>query len=449
MKKWLFLIIGIHAFILYNLIFFPYPEFFIYPYLTNNGLIPYKQIFDQHFPGLMFLPVNFNNLGMLTPEIARIWAISIVATIHILLFFITNKILKSPKKALVANLFFLIWQPFLEGWVLWIDNFLPLFLLPAFYFLNSYTKKSKNSSLIWLGIFLGIALIFKQVVLPLAGLVFLYLLFSTKRIKPLLYFLAGFLPLPLLMLAYFFALGAIIDLWFWTIWFNLTTFAKYGRKGASFSGLARIFFIYSPVLLITTLKDKQLVILLLIFTLGSLASASSRFDFVHFQPGLSFIAIIAALIMDRLINQKYFKIALLIFLILSAFLLTTFYRGHISKKVLFFDEQHYLMSDKIKSLTTGGEEIFIFGASPHLYSMSNTIPAGKVFVFQFPWFIIESEEILLKSLSNSNPKLILRDGSVEIEGWKITDYAKTIDEYILKNYTEIDRVGNTQFMIRK
>ncbi len=59
----LLFIILIHIFITFKLIFFPYPELFIYPYLTNHGLLPYKQILDQHFPGLMFLPINFNNLG--------------------------------------------------------------------------------------------------------------------------------------------------------------------------------------------------------------------------------------------------------------------------------------------------------------------------------------------------------------------------------------------------
>lgn len=449
MKKLLALIIFLHTIILYNLIFFPYPEFFIYPYLTNNGLIPYKQIFDQHFPGLMFLPINFNNLGMLTPEIARIWAVGIVTIIHILLFFITNKILKNPFKALFANLFFLIWQPFLEGWVLWIDSFLPLFLLPAFYFIYSYTKKPKNSSLIWLGIFFGIAIVFKQVVIPLAGLIFIYIFFYTKKIKPLLLYLTGLIPLPMLMLTYFYYRGALTDLWFWTIWFNLTTFAKYGRKAATIPGLIRVGFIFSPMLLIKSLKESQLIILLLLFITGALASASSRFDFVHFQPALPFLAITSALLISKLYHQKYFKISLAVFAIGTIVLLKIFYQGHISNKVLFFDKETYQMSEKIKSLTHDKEEIFILGPSPHLYSMSNTLPAGKVFVFQFPWFLMESEDIFLNALMETKPNLILRDPTVEIEGWKITDYAKKLDNYILQNYNEIDRMENVQFLLKK
>src|SRR3989338_3479932 len=77
-RKIIYLFLGLilltHILILSKLIYFPYPELFIYPYLTNHGLKPYSQIIDQHFPGLMFLPLNLDNLGMTTPEIARIWS---------------------------------------------------------------------------------------------------------------------------------------------------------------------------------------------------------------------------------------------------------------------------------------------------------------------------------------------------------------------------------------
>ena len=41
-----------HLFLYWPLEFFSYPEFHIYPYLVNRGLIPYRQIIDQLlFPG--------------------------------------------------------------------------------------------------------------------------------------------------------------------------------------------------------------------------------------------------------------------------------------------------------------------------------------------------------------------------------------------------------------
>src|SRR2546423_1150380 len=114
-KALLILIILIHSFVLTKLQFFPYPELFIYPYLTNNGLKPYQQILDQHFPGLMFLPINFDNLGMTNPDVARIWLIAVVAITQVFLFLIAKSILKSGKKAILVNILYLFWQPFFEG----------------------------------------------------------------------------------------------------------------------------------------------------------------------------------------------------------------------------------------------------------------------------------------------------------------------------------------------
>src|SRR3989338_6622905 len=102
-KSVLILIIIAHLFILSRLIFFPYPEFFVYPYLTNAGLKPYSQIMDQHFPGLLFLPVNFDNLGMNDEFSARIWLMVIVSITQLLIFFVSRAIFKSGKKALVVN----------------------------------------------------------------------------------------------------------------------------------------------------------------------------------------------------------------------------------------------------------------------------------------------------------------------------------------------------------
>ena len=126
----LIFIILTNILVLSKLNFFPYPELFVYPYLTNHGFVPYRDILDHHFPGLMFFPFNLGNLGMDTPIAARFLQYGVVIITHIVLYLVAKKFL--GKKAILANIFFALWQPFFEGWVLWIDSFLPLILLPAF-----------------------------------------------------------------------------------------------------------------------------------------------------------------------------------------------------------------------------------------------------------------------------------------------------------------------------
>src|SRR3989344_7400218 len=102
----LMFIISIHLLLLSNLNFFPYPELFIYSYLTKQGLLPYSQIFDQHFPGIMFFPVNLATLGIDTVNEMRILHLTLVVFTHMLLFVVGRKLFKSSFYALISNLLF-------------------------------------------------------------------------------------------------------------------------------------------------------------------------------------------------------------------------------------------------------------------------------------------------------------------------------------------------------
>lgn len=445
------LILLVHAFLFTRLIFFPYPEFFVYPYLTNAGLKPYSQIMDQHFPGLMFLPVNFDNLGMNDEFSARIWLMVIVSIAQLLIFFISRAIFKSEKKALAVNLLYLIWQPFFEGWVLWIDTFLPLFLLPAFYLTYKTVRIDKvNFKLPFLlGLFLGLAIIFKQIVIPLAFLVFLYLLWEKRNLKITANFLAGLLLPVGAMTYYFFSIGVLKDFWYWTVTFNLTTFARFGKKAPFFSGVARVGFATAFSFLAIFLKDKKLAQVLGIFIIGSLTAIYARFDFVHLQPTLPFILIATVAGFSEIWKQKWAQFILAGYLAVIVWWLLIFYSGHLSNKVMFFDAQTKMIAGKIKQYTKTGDKIFIFGAVPHLYQMSKTLPAGDLFVFQFPWFVLVTEEKFLEGLKKDDPEIVVSDRTVEIEGNNITSFAKDIDQYILENYEKIDNIGDTEILRRK
>lgn len=438
----LLVIIAAHVFILSRLIFFPYPELFIYPYLTNHGLKPYSQILDQHFPGLMFLPLNLDNLGMNDAQAARLWLYAVVLITHCLLFLISKKIL-GEKKALLVNFLYLLWQPFFEGWVLWIDNFLPLFLLPAFYFL--YKK-----NFILSGLLIGLAIVFKQTIIPLSILLFLYVLWSEKNIKKTSEYLLGLMPLIILMILYFIWRGIFSDFWYWTVTFNLTVYAASGTQiPTSFGFISRILMVYVASLSGFFYKEKRLKIILLLFLAGSLIGAFDRANFVHFQPSLPFAIIGTALGVYSLTKNKMGFVLIGLYLTVTVWWQNIFYKGHISTKVFFFDDSTYAISNKIRQYTNEGDKIFVYGGAPHLYQMSQTLPAGDIFVFQFPWFFSVAEDKILQGLEKDRPQIIISDKTVKIEEIPIVDFTKKIDNYINKNYEKIDSVGSVNVLKRK
>ena len=441
-KFFLLIIIIAHIFILSRLIFFPYPELFIYPYLTNHGLKPYSQILDQHSPGLMFLPVNFDNLGMNDATSARLWLYAIVAITHVLLFLISKKIL-GEKKAFLANFLYLLWQPFFEGWVLWIDNFLPLMLLPAAYFL--YRK-----NFIFSGLLIGVAVVFKQTIIPLSIMAFLYILLSEKNIKKTTGYLLGLILPVILMILYFIWIGVFPDFWYWTITFNLTVYASLGTQiPTSFGFISRVLMVYIASLSGFLYKEKRLKIIVFIFLVGSLIGAFDRANFVHFQPSLPFAVILTGLGVYSLTKRKTGFILIAIYLTVTIWWQNIFYKGHISNKVFFFDDSTYAISNKIRQYTKEGDKIFVFGAAPHLYQMSQTLPAGDIFVFQFPWFLSVAEDRILQGLEKDRPSIIIADKTVKIEGMPIADFAKKINSYINENYQKIDSTGSVDILKRK
>lgn len=439
------IILVVHVLILTKLIYFPYPELFIYPYLTNHGLKPYSQIFDQHFPGLMFLPVNLDNLGMNTPEAARIWSISIILIIHLMIFLIGSEIFRSRTKALLANGLFLIWNPFFEGWVLWIDSFLPLLLLPAFYAL--YKKK-----LFIAGILLGMGIVFKQTIIPLSVLVLIYIFWKTRNLKVCLRFLLG-LSVPVsVMILYIISIGVFWDFWYWTVFYNLTTYAQSGTKAPPSVGyVTRIVFVYGVSLFAFINWKKEIIPLIFVFIIGSLIGAFERADFVHLQPSLPFVVLATVYGFGALGRLgRWGKLGIWVgYFVVLVWWLNIFYKGHFGDRVISFDANTKMLAVKIREYTKPGEKIFVFGGEPQLYQMSDTLPAGDVFVFQFPWFLKVAEGRILQGIMLDKPGIIISDRNVIIEGQKITEFAKKIDQYINQNYQKIDKVGTADILQRR
>ena len=343
----LFLIIITHIFLLSKLVFFPYPELFIYSYLTKIGLVPYKQIFDQHFPGIMFFPINLTTLGIDTVFEMRLLHFAIISLTQILLFVVVKKLFNSNLLALASNILYLIWQPFFEGYVLWIDSFIPLFLLPALYFLVS---KKSNKSILLSGLFLGTALLFKQVAAPLIFMTFLFLILTNKPLKKNLSFLLG-LAVPILILVLFVTYKNIWeDFIYWSVTFNLTTFAEMGSKLPDLFGFIKVlplFAVSFVFLALTYFKKKSTEILMItFFIIGSLVFSFARFDYIHLQPAVPF-AIIGIVLGLKELQKKNIHYYLGLYLLFSILFIIPFYKASFGDKVLFFGDNEEKISNAV------------------------------------------------------------------------------------------------------
>jgi hypothetical protein len=413
--------------------------------------LPYAQILDQHFPGLMFLPINFNNLGMTTPDAARLWQIGVVILTHIFLYILSKKIFKSSSIAVSANIFYLLWHPVLEGWILWVDSFIPLFLLPSAFLIVSFFEKKRLKHIFFAGLLLGAAIVFKQVLIPLAGVSAIFLLIKTKSAKTTALFCFGIALPVLLMVIYLAGIGVLNDFIFWTISFNLGTFAQMGRKYMNFGDILLLVKVYLPPVIIAILyfiktKKQELVIVAIFFVL-SLAFAYARYDLVHLQPSLPFLALLAPTFF-LFAPKKILKVTLLIYLVPALILVGHYYQLNKGSRVLFFGDHEKKITEVVQRETSRSDKIFSLASVSHIYFLADRLPAGNIFAFPFPWFFVDGEDKILNGLLEDPPKLILRDPNAIVEGRVLIDWAPKINSYINSNY-KLERVVDGVEILKK
>lgn len=442
----LLLIILIHLLLLLKLIFFPYPELFVYSFLSAKGLLAYKDIFDQHFPGIMLLPINLYSLGLASFSAIRAVHLVLIAINQLLLYKIGRKYFKSNYKALFLNFLYLLWQPYFEGYVLWVESFVVPMLLSS-YLLFDENNKTK---LFLSGVFIGLALIFKQVIAPLVLIILIYLLVYRRLKKEFFYFVSGLVVFPLILFVFILSNGIWNQFFYWTVTFNLTVFSQMGRKYPDLSGLIRTAPLFASgflAMFVVITKYKMRYFLLLIFSLMCLFFAYARFDFVHLQPAIPFFICIIAIAFYSL-KTKWRIVILSAYLILVSYFLLRFYKTNIGNSIAFWGGSEKLISYIVSTSTNSDDRIFSYGTLPDIYYLTNRLPPGNKFVFQFPWFMKVAESEILKGIIQDKPKIVLEEKGVRVQEYELDQYMPNIEKYLDENYFRMGKVGNVAILER-
>lgn len=429
-------IILIHILVLWTLEFFLYPELIIYPYLVVSGFLPYKNILDQHFPGLMFLPINFYSLGFDNPLAFKLLLVTIVAVQALLIYKIAQKI-GNKYIAKLSVLAYLIWQPFFEGNQLWLDIFLPLFTLPAFWFFL-------NNKWFLTGLFLGLGIVFKQTQVPLVAFVGLLIVIKF-RFQALFRFSLGALIPSMLMLVYLGKIGVISDFWYWTVQFNLSDFAADGSLAPRIVDWVRLSF---PILVLIVswkiLPSKYQPILIITWMIFTIVGGIARYGLLHLQPSVPYFCIIFGLVVYELAKQKR-KLWLGGVVALTVLWMGYFYsRQRNFFQTKFYDSQTNTIVASIQQRTQPGDKIFLLGVHPHIYELTKTLPPNKTFIFQFPWFFKVAGDRVLSSLQDDPPKLIVYDNASSIDGQYLRDYGAFLLNYVRANYSLTLQIGEIE-----
>ncbi len=445
-QKITILIALLHISLLSLIKFFPYPELFVYPYLAENGLLPYKQILDQHFPSLLMTPFNFYDLGLRTETSAKLFLLGSVLLTHLLIYLISKKLFKNTKFSFGPNIIYLFTQPLLEGNYLWLDTFLAPILLTAYYFCLRLVDSKKIIYPVLTGLSLGLAVYLKQVMFPLVFFTLFAVFWITRSKKRLFYLVLSSLIPFLLLMIWVYDNQIWNEFVYWTFTFNFEVYSKLGRQFSTLSQFGRFAILWSPAFLwLVYFRKEKKYLLLLIFTVFSLLTAITRFEFVHLQPSLAFAVLALFGLFNSKLGLKYVFFTLITVLLIVWW--PKFLRNNYQKSSSLFTRDILEVSYLVSLMTNEDEKIFVLGTQPLVYPLSNRLPSGNLFTVNVPWNISVSQDKIYKALAEDPPSVVIRDQTATIDERKVVDFSPKLNAYINDNYVLVETIGTNEVLV--
>lgn len=449
------LIIILHIFILLQTVFWPASEFRILPYLTAKGLVPYKDIIDQHFPGIFFFPINLFTIGLANPLGLRLLQIIIIILTHIAIHLTTRKLGGSKTSSIFANILYVFAQTLFEGYVLWIDSFIAPLVLVSYLLLISETKGTGFRLTFLSGIFLSLALLFKQLIVLVFGFVIIVLLLFRVSKKRIFMFAFGFVLPVIFMLIYFSNRHLINDFLYWTITFNSKVYPKYAFRPPLLKEILLILIVVAPFIIFTVQEyikreKRRNILLLSAYALPLLIFIYGRYDFVHLQPFLPFACIFISVGMFTTKPRFHYALGYLLILILTC----TLHISKLGKYTTFIENTHELSIREINKLNNEGFTIYL-DSHHELYQITGTTPYNYKYVPKLPWYLDKEKKIFSESFSTKRPDVVMvlnnTDKSSEIYKFAETHYTKvkSVDDfYIFSSEDKESGVENASSVVQ-
>lgn len=405
----------LHLLILNQLTFTAWPEMLSYPYLLSNGFLPYKDFIFPYPPLLVLILSSIFNIFGYSPFVLKIFTWILILLTDFFVYLVLKKISKNNLILILFLLIYIFLQSFLDGNMLWFDFASVLPLLAGLYFCLVWQSKQKVKYLFFVGIFLSLATVIKQVnILYFLALAIFY--FSKKKkflLKEVLYLISGCLIIFIPFLFYILHINATQEFFNWVIFYPIAEWSKfpgYVNFNISKRQLITIVLIFSPLLFAVGnwknfFKDK-VFLLIFSFLLVSLITIYPRFSFFHLQPAIAFLVIILAKVFGE-ISQKL-KVLYLISVLITALLVVVLnFKLVVGVKIRFYNKQDLQLSEEIMWKTRNNQTIYLLGINSSEYVYTNKIPS-KHWSDNYGWYLEISgiQKWVIDGFVQDHPKII-------------------------------------------
>ena len=325
---WILLLVSTllaHAFILSKTPFLFFKDMMVYPWLVDQGLMVYKDIALMYMPGIVFILLPyFRIFGFSIASLATFDLILIFLT-DILLVYACYKIFRSLAITICVVGFYLLWQPLMDGKLLWFETALTPLLLLAFLEEVLYVRTKKNAHLVLSGVCIAFALFIKQNTVWAALITTPYVLYrvsglSKWSLRSLLYITTPTAVILVILVVMLLTTHVLKDFLFWALWVPLVYLQRYTLLPTeSEIRLLLPLFLLVTISIIFTIRShttkpwRTIVHLTTLWLVGAVLFAYPRFGLFHLQVALPFVALHFGYLIICILREKrrYIQICML------------------------------------------------------------------------------------------------------------------------------------------
>lgn len=425
----------------------------------NKGAILYRDIWDNKPPFLYLTYSIFQSDQFLIRFVSTIFGV-----LSVILFFLLSKRLfqKTKTMYLTTSLFAVLFAlPLLEGNIANAENFMLAPIIGSSVLIFKFLKNKDSRLLLFSGILLSVAFLFKIVAIFDFAAFLLFLAFidnnilldlksrkltsSTKRIVT---FILGFLLPTALVTTYFVVNGAFTDFLRAAFFANIS-YVDYGNRLFISQGLLFLKLIILAIfsLLIFSKRKilkKEHVFILLWFGFSLFNAFFSQRPYTHYLLVLlpSMCALVGLTMEGNVRRNALSLLGLSMLLILINFGYygkTLFYyqnflsfmqgNKNIYNYYKFFDRRtitDYELGTYIRNNTSDNDSVFIWGNNAQVYTLTKKLPPGRYAVAYHITSTKDGIKETQEDLNRVKPKLIIVMPYMKSFPFQVSNYSQKI-----------------------
>lgn len=456
-RSWLLLplILLIHLVLLTNTRFTLWPEMVVYPYLLNNGFQLYQDIINPYFPAFIFVLSKVERIFGSNPLAYQIFTWTTIAVVDILIFKISQKLTGKISHAAASTAFFALFSiPFLVNG-LWFDLVQTPFILLSVYFFHKHLKnpKSKNS-ILYSSIFVTIAFFIKQqalwlIIWYLVVLIFQFRLKSINIIKKNSKIFVIPIFIFILHVIFFTSQNLLKDFLYWTFYFPFFKASQLPGylllpSSRQILMLGILFAMFIPLLL----SGKNNLKFFVITAIALVPFAYPRFDYFHTIPLLAVLSLVFTQNLEIAKKNRISKVLFTISLVILCAFTARYLERNWTKEVRFFESEIQKTSEKLKTLSSPKDIIYVQNGPDQVLALSGRLPP-KPWADEFPWYLemARLDQRIKTAMLDQKPTYVLFKPYEPGPKYQIGAYrSEEIATYIDQNYTNYLQISPTLWL---